>query len=625
MDIVTVNCKSRSISLLIGYGNGYFHEQKSYPTLACAYSIAVGDFNGDTYLDIIVENWPLGVNIYLGYGNGDFQVPISISTSDNPTFVAVNDFNNDGRLDIATVHYDGFLNILLNTSEPNWSKCSVLSDGTETKDNVYAQCMFINVPIDWNEAIINWTTCTETMQIFVKRYFLLDHENSSHHLWRMPGGGGLPISVMENEAISIVATQHGLLSIYATDKRGVGQSGLLECPISIMSNFSACLPYIEQNRYRLKRNTFTNTARDLQYILDVIIGHDRYLLKPNQRVILMGSSQSTYLLQRYLHLTVNKQQVDAIILDSVVPTDIITLIEFDSYINYILLDLFSRCAQDKQGCSVHFQDSNPMRALYSYQMIEEFEGDSSCLSLLKTNNTEMGKKIASLLYPTLMQLIPALIYRINRCDANDKVVIQHFLEKTPLQYETSSLGQSNLIEFNNDFSELWSFGNGKYKSVSCDFIKGMSANTFSAMHIMGDIFCPAQTTGILGYPTDEYYRKYPPTKTRLPVLVLHGDMDQALPVPLARHFYKQYSLLNPNVIYVELPRTGHTATYSSPIPDQEETCGWQVAISFMLSPTLQPDISCLKKISPIDFAGTTTQNWNQRKPEIILINGSDSC
>ncbi|CAF2501997.1 unnamed protein product [Rotaria sp. Silwood2] len=327
------------------------------------------------------------------------------------------------------------------------------------------------------------------MQIFVKRYFLLDYENSSHHLWRLPGGGGLPISVMENEAISIVTAQHGSISVYATDKRSVGQSSLLECPISVMSNFSACLSYIEQHQYRLKHNTFTNTARDLQYVLDVIIGHDRHHLKSNQRVILMGSSQSTYLLQRYLHLTANKQQVDAVILDSIVPTDIITLIEFDPYINYIVLDLFSRCAQDKQGCSNKFQDSNP---------------------------------IASLLYPTLMQLIPALIYRINRCNINDKIVIKHFLEKTPLIHETSLPGQSNLIEFNNDFSELWFFGNGKYKSVSCDFMKGMSANTFSAMHMMADIYCPAQTAAVLGYPTDQYYRKYPSTKTRLPVLILHG-------------------------------------------------------------------------------------------------------
>lgn len=37
-------------------------------------------------------------------------------------------------------------------------------------------------------------------------------------------------------------------------------------------------------------------------------------------------------------------------------------------------------------------------------------------------------------------------------------------------------------------------------------------------------------------------------------------MDQALPVPISRHFYKEYSKVNSKLIYVELPRTGHTAT-----------------------------------------------------------------
>jgi hypothetical protein len=45
--------------------------------------------------------------------------------------------------------------------------------------------MFLNVPINWNST--NFTTCTETIQIFVKRYFLSGYQNTSHHLWRIPG------------------------------------------------------------------------------------------------------------------------------------------------------------------------------------------------------------------------------------------------------------------------------------------------------------------------------------------------------------------------------------------------------------------------------------------------------
>ncbi|CAF4867270.1 unnamed protein product, partial [Rotaria sp. Silwood2] len=217
----------------------------------------------------------------------------------------------------------------------------------------------LNVPINWNTT--NLTSCTQTIEIYVKRYFIFGFENNSHHLWRIPGGGGIPVSTLEFEAIGVVSTLNGSVSMYVTDKRGVGKSSLLECPRSIIKNLTACLPYIKDNEYRLKQNTYTNTARDLEYVVKIIIGNNRQYLKSNQRVILMGSSQGTYLLQRYLYITQDDEQVDGIILDSVLPTDITRLIHGDKYLNYILLDLFSRCSQDEEGCSKYFKDKNPMR------------------------------------------------------------------------------------------------------------------------------------------------------------------------------------------------------------------------------------------------------------------------
>ncbi|CAF1465585.1 unnamed protein product [Rotaria sp. Silwood1] len=82
-------------------------------------------------------------------------------------------------------------------------------------------------------------------------------------------------------------------------------------------------------------------------------------------------------------------------------------------------------------------------------------------------------------------------------------------------------------------------------------------NTFTSTQVMPEIYCPMQLTQILGHPTDQYYRKHPRKKTKLPVLLLHGDMDSALPVPIARHFFKQYSLINSNLTYIEMPRTEH--------------------------------------------------------------------
>ncbi|CAF3424752.1 unnamed protein product [Rotaria sp. Silwood1] len=263
-------------------------------------------------------------------------------------------------------------------AQPNWFNCPVLSNGIETSNNVHAQYMFVNVPID---LIIttNLTTCTETIKIFIKRYFINGRD------------GGIPISTLKSEAIRVVSKYNGAITIYAMDKRGVGKSDLLEYPISILLNFSSCLSYIKEHEYRLKHDAFTNMGRDLQYVLNVV--SNRQHLKSNQRVMSMGSSQETYLLQRYLHLIENEKQIDGVILDSVVPTDFIDLVKYDKYVNYMFLDLFVRCAQDKEGCANKFEDQNPLQAAYTYKINDEIQRNLSCLSSLKTTSTKICIKV----------------------------------------------------------------------------------------------------------------------------------------------------------------------------------------------------------------------------------------
>lgn len=44
-----------------------------------------------------------------------------------------------------------------------------------------------------------------------------------------------------------------------------------------------------------------------------------------------------------------------------------------------------------------------------------------------------------------------------------------------------------------------------------------------------------------------------------------------------------------------------------PTTDGTASCGWNLAVTFMLSETFEPDRSCLEKISEIDFAGKTNR------------------
>ena len=57
-------------------------------------SIAVGDFNGDTFLDLAVANvGSNNVSILLGNGTGSFGTATNFPVGTTPFSVAVGDFN----------------------------------------------------------------------------------------------------------------------------------------------------------------------------------------------------------------------------------------------------------------------------------------------------------------------------------------------------------------------------------------------------------------------------------------------------------------------------------------------------------------------------------------------------
>src|SRR5437870_723568 len=70
-----------------------------------AYSVTVGDFNGDGHLGLAVANRLSNtVSVLLGNGDGSFQTARPFPTGNYPNSVAVGDFNGDGHLDLAVAN-----------------------------------------------------------------------------------------------------------------------------------------------------------------------------------------------------------------------------------------------------------------------------------------------------------------------------------------------------------------------------------------------------------------------------------------------------------------------------------------------------------------------------------------
>ena len=130
LDMAVVNEADNTVSVLLGKSDGTFAPQVTYATGLGPLAITTGDFNGDGNLDLAVTDancipYKFGLNcdvrtvsILLGNGDGSFRPHIDYATGTQPSSVAVGDFNGDGKLDLAvTNEQDGTVSVLLGNGD----------------------------------------------------------------------------------------------------------------------------------------------------------------------------------------------------------------------------------------------------------------------------------------------------------------------------------------------------------------------------------------------------------------------------------------------------------------------------------------------------------------------------
>ena len=105
-DLASASFDQNTVSILLANANGTF-TSKQRLSLANAHDVAVGDFNKDGKLDIIIAQKLTGVTygqlaLFPGNGDGTFGSPVFVQVQEGPQSVQVADFNGDGKLDAVT-------------------------------------------------------------------------------------------------------------------------------------------------------------------------------------------------------------------------------------------------------------------------------------------------------------------------------------------------------------------------------------------------------------------------------------------------------------------------------------------------------------------------------------------
>jgi Bacterial Ig-like domain (group 3)/FG-GAP-like repeat len=135
-------------------------------------NVAVGDFNGDTKLDVVATNLDSTVSIFIGNGDGTFQPQYTViaipSTGPYSAYITVSvtvgDFNNDGNVDLAVLcnnSTQGSVNILLGDGTGHFGAPTAIPlDG-----NAPGQILAANFNKDANLdlAVLNVSSATVTV------------------------------------------------------------------------------------------------------------------------------------------------------------------------------------------------------------------------------------------------------------------------------------------------------------------------------------------------------------------------------------------------------------------------------------------------------------------------------
>ncbi|HEY7095499.1 MAG TPA: FG-GAP-like repeat-containing protein [Terriglobales bacterium] len=105
VDVVVGNYDDDTESIFLGNGDGSFQPQLVFPSGTCPLWMTVVDINEDGIQDLIVTDHDSNtVSVIFGNGDGSFQLPVQYPTGVTPLSVVVADFNGDSILDMAVAN-----------------------------------------------------------------------------------------------------------------------------------------------------------------------------------------------------------------------------------------------------------------------------------------------------------------------------------------------------------------------------------------------------------------------------------------------------------------------------------------------------------------------------------------
>jgi pimeloyl-ACP methyl ester carboxylesterase len=503
-----------------------------------------------------------------------------------------------------------------------WFPCSLYEGANDNR----AECSSTPMLFNW------FDDDGRTFTSYAKRLRSSDADVEGQ-LWLLHGGPGA------SGVIGFPSTMEGLqrenpnLDLYTLDPRGTGFSEYAACPLQ-QSGFSengasvtpgemdACIAYLEE-KYGDDLGVFnvTNSAIDLGAYIHAT-------KEEGKKVFIWGGSGGAFWAQRYLQFF--PDQASGVILEGIPPA-ITSIAVQDEYADKMALKVFELCRAD-DFCSQKLPDPRVMLAALFDKL------DSGHCSEIGMDTYSAKVMIDQLLYYyPHYEAIPAFIFRVDRCNEEDKAAIVHIFNSVfgskgaavkeddePFTDNPNVLYWSDVLFWNEMSSELWEIPEYPDYDAITQYLDGVYEDSVIGYE--------------KGYTRNDIYNKWPRysdpyddtwADTNTPMLMLNGMLDPSTPYDWAEHVTDHFNGANQH--FFGFPYAPHNTTGGSPYTDNPEDlhCADKLWFDFMDDPTGELDSSCVGQTLPPDFEGTLYANyffgtqdyWENETPEPVLKNG----
>ncbi len=450
-------------------------------------------------------------------------------------------------------------------------------------------CGTLQVPLDWNDKN------GQKIDYFVRH--LPATEPSRGQLWILPGGPG--IAGDDYEQALALAERLPDMDIYMPDHRGTGRSTFLACTaeqaqdVFSESEFSDedCLNYLLENRSteELRHFNVTQAAEDIGQLIN-------HFKADGDEMYLYGSSYGTYWAQRYLHLYLD--QASGIFIDSVCSlTSCNEQNGFFASAEIAGRELLKLCDED-EFCSDKIGGDAEKYLQDLYTLLE----NDHCPALELSREGLQDVTRTALAERELQGLLPAIMYRMTRCNEQDVAALSFLFESAEDgddgedESEDPGLPESKGLTLNIRYSELWD------NNVTAADIEVQAQTALFA----GDGFGEEEQAQFdlraewPIYSLDSFATSWPNTTT--PILITNGTLDPITTIDGAAELGAQY--VQPYQQVILIPYAGHETFDDSPIENSDENCTAVIATQFFQDPRQELNKSCLNEMQAPDFEGS---------------------